>query len=163
MCGSSRKAENEFVRAPSSLRGEPGFMTASSVLVAATLLACCVVALCSLTVAAFAHHPGSHAWRKPGPPGAGLVRLEAVALVQDGCTFIGGVVPGIPEGQSANVDAFGVTVRLRKASDVPACPAQARAVRDEIEIEVPAAFRRLHIFVLQPDGTLSATERVPIN
>jgi hypothetical protein len=139
----------------------PAFSPASSVLVAATLLACCVMALCSLTVAAFAHHPGSHAWRKPAQ--SGLVRLEAVALVQDGCTFMGSIVPGAPEGQAAGADAFGVTIQLRRAADVVTCPAQAKALRDEVEISVPASFKRLHLFVLRPDGTLAATERVTVN
>lgn len=128
--------------------------------IAAALLAtAALVAGCLVEVAALAHHPGSHARREGGE----RVRLEAAATASDGCTFIGAVSAGAPAGYRPAPDAFPVTVRLRRPAEARVCTTQVRALRDESLLTVPASYRRLHLFVLKPDGALQATERVSID
>ena len=124
-----------------------------------TLFSASVVAvLCA--IGAHAHHPGSHAWRQSGTD---QVKLEAVAVVTDGCTGIASVFAGVPSGHSAPPDTFPITVRLQSIPSSQACTMQARVVKNVSYVDVPTSWRRLHVFILKPDGSLQATERVPIN
>jgi len=109
------------------------------------------------TIDAAAHHPGSHAWRLPD----GGVRLEAVANVTDGCTTIGSVERGEPPAASAARDAEPVTLRLRRPADA-ACTQVLTTVRREVVLTVPAGRSVLHLFTVDPDGRILATERIPV-
>jgi hypothetical protein len=120
------------------------------------LMVCIALALSVIT--AFAHHPGSHAFRQ----GDGRVKLESVVTVPDGCTFIGAVTTGTPSGQTAPPDAYPITVKLRRSDAGSACTMALKVLKDDSMLSVPAGQARLHLFVVAADGKLASTERVPI-
>ena len=129
------------------------------VFIAAITLMAAMVMACLGAISAHAHHPGSHAWRQSGTD---QVRLESVAMVTDGCTFIGAVTPGAPGGQAMPQGDFAVTVRLRRPADAQICTTQVKTIKDETRIAIPSSFSRIHLFIVKPDGALLSTERVPI-
>lgn len=116
------------------------------------------VVVAATAISAFAHHPGSHAWRQSD----GRVKLESVVTVPDGCTFIGTVTPGAPAGQAMPPEAFPVTVRLRRSDAAAMCTMALKVLKDESVLTVPAAQKRLHLYVVGASGQITTTERVPI-
>lgn len=117
-----------------------------------------LIAAAILVVAeASAHHPGSHAERAPG----GRVKLIVSALVPDGCTTIGGVAVGAPQGIEAPEGTIPVTARYRRTG-AAACTQALRNVTAEALLEVPAGDEVVHLYVLGADGRLVNSERVRI-
>jgi hypothetical protein len=113
-----------------------------------------------ITASAFAHHPGSHAWRL----GDGRVKLETVvAGPSSECIMIGTVTTGTPAGHAAPAEAFPVSVRLRDMSDGKACKLALRTLKDETLLVIPPTIKRLHLFVVAATGQIASTERVIIN
>jgi hypothetical protein len=109
------------------------------------------------TSSAMAHHPGSHASRLPD----GRVKLE-VGTSGDGCTTVGAISAGVPAGVSAPPGASPVTVRLNRPPET-VCTMELKPVAGEAVLVLPAAVRAIHVFILGQDGTVRATERVPIH
>jgi hypothetical protein len=129
----------------------PVHRSLSAMIVAVLSLALGVVA----AVDAAAHHPGSHAVRERG----GRVRVDVVAMVTDGCTTIASVGPGAPEGVKPPRNASALTVRLQRPEGL-ACIQVVGTARRELLLDDAAGI--IHIYVVQPDGMLGATERVPV-
>ena len=115
-----------------------------------------LIAALVLSEPAHAHHPGSHASRS----GDGRVRVEVVAPRADDCNAIEEIVAGAPPGLSAPSGSVPVTARLSRRDG--ACSAGATVVRSERSLDLGPDARDIHLFVLAPDGSLAATERVPI-
>ncbi len=112
------------------------------------------------TASAFAHHPGSHAWRQSD----GRVKLETVvAGPASECIMIGTVTTGTPAGHAAPAEVFPVSVRLRDMSDGKSCKLSVRTMKDETLLVVPPTMKRLHLFVVAATGQIASTERVTIN
>lgn len=110
----------------------------------------------ALLESARADHPGSHATRN----GDRRVRVEVVATGADDCTVIEEIVPGAPRGLSPPPGSVPVTARLGRRN--AGCTPGATVVRSERRFDLAAGARHIHLFVLAPDGSLAATERVPI-
>jgi hypothetical protein len=106
---------------------------------------------------ALAHHPGSHANRLPD----GRVNLEAVATATDACIRIGEVRAGAPPRVAAVAGTAPVTVRLERPN-AEACAAVVQALRRDAVLDLPPEVRQILLYILAPDGTLAATERVPV-
>jgi hypothetical protein len=115
-----------------------------------------LVAGIGIVMEASAHHPGSHAVRQAD----GSVRLEVVAVVTDGCTTIAEVRVGAPPGVTPPKSARPVTVGLQRPEGMM-CTQVVGTARREVVLE-PGAQGVIHLYVLRPDGTLAATERVPV-
>ena len=109
-----------------------------------------------VSTSASAHHPGSHAARQPD----GRVRLEVVATVPDTCTRIADIAAGSPSGVAAAPGTAPVTVRLVRSEG--ACEAQVGALDTSWSLDAPGRIGTIMVYVLGTDGTLAATERVPI-
>lgn len=123
----------------------------SALIVAVLSLALGVVA----AVDAAAHHPGSHAFRERD----GRVRVDIVAIVNDGCTTIASVRTGAPEGVSPPPNASALTVRLQRPEGL-GCTQAIGTERREVILDDAA--KTIHIYVVRPDGVLGATERIPV-
>ena len=115
----------------------------------------CAVEL-ALATAAEAHHPGSHATRRED----GRVSVDVVATVADSCAEVAEVGLGTPPGVVPPPGSMPVTVRLRGGGGT--CAAGAAVVRSEHVLEPGADVRQIHLYVLSPDGSLAATERIPV-
>ena len=110
----------------------------------------------ALATTADAHHPGSHASRRED----GRVSVDVVATVADSCTGVAEVGLGTPPGVVPPPGSTPVTVRLRR--DGGPCAAGAAVVRSDYVLEPGADVRQIHLYVLSPDGSLAATERIPV-
>lgn len=106
---------------------------------------------------AVAHHPGSHASRRPD----GRVTLDVAANLTDSCTTIASVRRGAPPNTQAPSGADPVLVRLQRPADAM-CAQVVRTARAETVLDTPPGLAALHVFHLAADGHLIATERVPI-
>lgn len=106
---------------------------------------------------ALAHHPGSHAARRPD----GRVALDLAANVTDGCTTVAAVKRGTPPAAQAPAGADPVVVQLQRPAEA-ICTQVVRTVRSEAMLDTPSGVGALHLFTLAPDGRVVATERVPI-
>ena len=106
---------------------------------------------------AFAHHPGSHATRL----GGSKVTLDVAAMGTDACTTVGSIALGVPRGVTPPAGNQAVTVRLQRPSGA-LCATVVSAVRGEAELTVPANVRVLHLYVVDQNESVVATERVPI-
>jgi hypothetical protein len=106
--------------------------------------------------AAAAHHPGSHANRQAD----GRVKLDAVAMASDTCTRIAGIRMGTPPAVTPPPGSAPATVQLRREGEV--CGAAVTAVRAEAVLDVPAGAKTILLYIQAPDGSLAASERVPI-
>lgn len=115
-----------------------------------------IVALLLVTPA-FAHHPGSHAERLSD----GRVSLDAVATAADICIRIVEVQAGAPPGIAAVAGSAPVTVRLGRTGSA-SCTAALSAVHLKVMLDLPREARQLLLYVLAPDGSVAATERVPV-
>jgi hypothetical protein len=117
------------------------------------------LALAALLLAApaFAHHPGSHATRQA----EGRVMVEAVAMANDACTRIASVRSGAPPRVAPVPGSAPVTVQLERAGAGP-CAAAVTAVRAEAALDLPRDARQILLYILAPDGSVVATERVPV-
>jgi hypothetical protein len=118
-----------------------------------------VLTLAALLLAtpAFAHHPGSHATRQPD----GRVIVEAVAMATDACTRIASLRSGPPAGVALVAGSAPVTAQLERAGAAP-CAAVVTAVRVESSLDLPRDTRQILLYILAPDGSVAATERVPV-
>lgn len=110
-----------------------------------------------LVTGASAHHPGSHATRERD----GRIRIEAVAMAADSCTTIASIRPGAPPSVTAPPGAQPVTVQLQRPQDAVCATVVTAAKRTEL-LNLGADARQLHLYVLGPDGSVVATERVPV-
>ena len=110
----------------------------------------------ALATAAEAHHPGSHASRRED----GRVSVDLVATVADSCMAVAEVRLGTPPGVVPPPDSTPVTARLRR--EERPCAAGAAVVRSEHVLDPGGDVRRIHLYVLSPDGSLAATERIPV-
>ena len=110
------------------------------------------------TVSALAGEPISRAKRLATE----RVRLETVAMANDGCTFIGAVTAGAPAGEATEADTFPVTVRLRRSPGAQICTMAAKVLKDESMLTVPARMKALQLYVLKPEGGVHGTQRVTI-
>ena len=117
-------------------------------------LGCAVLSLAAACGAA-AHHPGSHASRQDD----GRVRLEVVAPAAESCLEIAEISIGAPPGVAAAPGSTPVTARLRREG---ACAPMVRAVRSEQVVPASGDVRHIYLHVVAPDGSLAATERVPV-
>ena len=105
---------------------------------------------------AIAHHPGSHATRLSD----GRVKLE-VATVGDGCTGMGTIAAGVPRGTTAPPGAVPVIATVKRPAEA-ICIMIAKPVTGEAVLALPASAAAIHLFIVDPDGTVRSTERVPI-
>jgi hypothetical protein len=105
---------------------------------------------------ALAHHPGSHAFRQAD----GRVRVEAVAMASDACTLIDGIRTGTPPGVAPPPGSAPVTVTLKQHGQM--CAAVVTAVRAEALLDIPRGAAQILVYVQGADGSLAASERVPI-
>jgi hypothetical protein len=110
-----------------------------------------------LAASAMAHHPGSHARRQAD----GQVRLEAIVIAGDACTDIGEIARGVPEAAGPPPGAEPVTIRLTRPPEA-ICATVVRAVSKVATLAVSPHTERLHLYVVDPNGSVQATERVPI-
>ena len=110
----------------------------------------------ALATAAEAHHPGSHASRRED----GRVSVEVVATVADSCTRLAEVGLGTPPGLVPPPGSTPVTARLRR--EERPCAAGVAAIRSEHVFDPGADVRQIHLYVLSPDGSIAATERIPV-
>jgi len=106
---------------------------------------------------AAAHHPGSHAFRQPD----GRVRVEVVAQATDACTRVGAIRAGGPDGIATVPGSAAVTTRLERPGQGP-CAAVVTAARAEALLDLDRGARQVLLYVLAPDGRITATERLPI-
>ena len=120
-------------------------------------LATLLLGIAVTTFEALAHHPGSHAVRQAD----GRIQLEAVATVTDGCTTIASVERGTPPGIRPPAGNEPVTARLQRPEGA-ICTAALTVARREAVLDLPASSRSVHLYVLEPNGSLLTTERVPI-
>ncbi len=106
---------------------------------------------------ALAHHPGSHAYRQPD----GRVRVEVAAQATDACTRVAGVLPGTPAGLAPVPGSAPVVARLER-QDAGPCATVVTAVEAEAVLDLGPGVRQILLYVTAPDGTVAATERLPI-
>lgn len=111
-----------------------------------------------MTVQALAHHPGSHAVRQ----GDGRVRLQTAASASDACTTIQSVTLGAPPAVKAVPGITSVTVRLQRPAGA-VCATTVTALHEETMLDVPDSATALLVYVVGPDGSVVASEKVPIN
>ena len=64
--------------------------------------------------------------------------------------------------QAMPPEAFPVTVRLRRSDAATMCTMALKVLKDESVLTVPAAQKRLHLYVVGASGQITTTERVPI-
>jgi hypothetical protein len=103
-----------------------------------------------------AHHPGSHASRRPD----GQVTVDAVAMASDACTAIAEIRSGTPPAVTPPPGSAPVTVRLKR--DGEACAAVVTAVRAQAILDIAPGARQIVLYIQAPDGSLASSERVPI-
>ena len=124
------------------------------------------IALASLLVAtvttltavqALAHHPGSHAVRET----EGRVRLAFATAAADTCTTVQSVTIGAPASVRPVGGSTPVTVRLQRPPGA-LCATMVSALHEEVALEVPASANLLLVYIVAPDGRVTASERVPI-
>ena len=106
---------------------------------------------------ALAHHPGSHAYRQPD----GRVRVEVAAQATDACTRVAAILPGAPAGLASVPGSAPVTARLERQNAEP-CTTVVTAVKTEAVLDLGPGVRQILLYVTGPDGTVAATERLPI-
>jgi hypothetical protein len=109
------------------------------------------------TATAVAHHPGSHALREPD----GRVRLDAVVMASDACTAIAGMTRGTPPATKPPAGAEPVTIELSRPRDA-LCATVITALSRRAVLAIPREAERLHLYVLDPQGRVQTSERVPI-
>ena len=103
------------------------------------------------------HHPGSHAVRQ----GDGRVRVEAVALRRRTlCSTIAEIRPGPPPVNRRAGRQRGRHGRLRR--DGRGLRRRGLAARAEAILALPTGAGQVLIYIMAPDGSLAASERVPI-
>jgi hypothetical protein len=106
---------------------------------------------------ALAHHPGSHAYRQPD----GRVRVEVAAQATDACTRVATILPGTPAGVAPVPGSAAVVARLERRTAEP-CATVVTAVKAEAVLDLGPGVRQILLYVTAPDGTVAATERLPI-
>lgn len=111
----------------------------------------------AMTVQAMAHHPGSHARRQDD----GRVGLDVATSASDSCTTIRSVAVGAPPQVKPVAGSTPVTVRLQRPEGA-ICATVVTALHEAAVLDVPASSTILNLYVLGPDGTVAASERVPI-
>lgn len=114
------------------------------------------LAVTVLVPPALAHHPGSHAARLPD----GRVKIEAYAMATDSCTRVGAIRPGTPAGVTPPPNLTPMTVRLERRGE--ACATVVTPVRVEAVLDVARSVKQIILYIESPDGSLAASERVPV-
>lgn len=128
-----------------------------SAVAAALAVLSLVFALGVMIAEAVAHHPGSHASRRPD----GRVALDVAANVTDGCTTIASTRRAAPPGVRPPTGADPVVVQLQRPAEA-VCTQALRTARAKAVLDTPRDLAALHLFHLATDGQVTATERVPI-
>jgi hypothetical protein len=105
-----------------------------------------------------AHHPGSHAMRSAGVK----VRFDISVVVDETCLAIVAVETGAPGGISVPTSAAGVTVRLARRTG-GACQPGVERLRREAELPLSGRPSTAILFIVGPEGTVIASERIAIN
>jgi hypothetical protein len=114
-----------------------------------------IAAVLAAAAPAAAHHPGSHAYRQPD----GRVRVEVVAQATDACMRVGAIRAGAPDGLAPVPGSAAVTARLER-QEAGACATLVTAARGEALLDLDRGARQVLLYVLGPDGRVSATERL---